>query len=469
MKKMLAIILVSLVLSGCEKNGSQNDLIINNTEEENVVMDENDDYELKNIEMGRKEEKDISDRLRKMVGKCKRIYSQADKGNASNIVLEEETVHTMIESIAEENVAITCGSHDYNMLNYKQVDDALSLAKTGENTETEFFVINTSGVWIYNKLQFKNKDLYVTSATAAFDDNMSPHIVQIEKIQVYDWNYTDKGWIIWEKALSRNQEMDMHVFYRILPLDEQCRELGNKCITPVSYFCNNLFLVDWNQNSLENIEFNDLFEFLYTMKYGEKIDEKKYASGIPKVEFEEVVTTYFDISIETLEIYAQYDDVKGVYPWEAIGPYVPYNYSQEGVEYYIPKQDFEEVIQTFLTVESEVLESNAIYNAETKTYLYRPRGLYDYGSTYEPYPEVVSYEKMDDGKIKLIINAVWERTMQDNAMTSELVIQPLDNNRFHYISNQVIKSNLDDTSKWYRNRLTYGEWNKIYKENDEIK
>ena len=146
MKKMLAIILVSLVLSGCEKNGSQNDLIINNTEEENVVMDENDDYELKNIEMGRKEEKDISDRLRKMVGKCKRIYSQADKGNASNIVLEEETVHTMIESIAEENVAITCGSHDYNMLNYKQVDDALSLAKTGENTETEFFVINTSGV-----------------------------------------------------------------------------------------------------------------------------------------------------------------------------------------------------------------------------------------------------------------------------------------------------------------------------------
>ena len=227
MKKMLAIILVSLVLSGCEKNGSQNDLIINNTEEENVVMDENDDYELKNIEMGRKEEKDISDRLRKMVGKCKRIYSQADKGNASNIVLEEETVHTMIESIAEENVAITCGSHDYNMLNYKQVDDALSLAKTGENTETEFFVINTSGVWIYNKLQFKNKDLYVTSATAAFDDNMSPHIVQIEKIQVYDWNYTDKGWIIWEKALSRNQEMDMHVFYRILPLDEQGRELGN--------------------------------------------------------------------------------------------------------------------------------------------------------------------------------------------------------------------------------------------------
>ena len=43
----------------------------------------------------------------------------------------------------------------------KQVDDALSLAKTGENTETEFFVINTSGVWIYNKLQFKKPTLTI--------------------------------------------------------------------------------------------------------------------------------------------------------------------------------------------------------------------------------------------------------------------------------------------------------------------
>lgn len=236
-------------------------------------------------------------------------------------------------------------------------------------------------VCFYNKLQFKNKDLYVTSATAAFDDNMSPHIVQIEKIQVYDWNYTDKGWIIWEKALSRNQEMDMHVFYRILPLDEQCRELGNKCITPVSYFCNNLFLVDWNQNSLENIEFNDLFEFLYTMKYGEKIDEKKYASGIPKVEFEEVVTTYFDISIETLEIYAQYDDVKGVYPWEAIGPW--------------------NRIQQF-----------------------------------QPFPEVVNCIENEDGSLTLTVEAVFQEEGTDCSFRHEVTIRE-EGDKWIYLGNCI--------------------------------
>lgn len=323
MKKLLTIILISLVLSGCGKNESQTDSVSNNIEEKekNPLLDENDDYQLKTIEIEEKEKKEICNRLLEYVKKCKKTYSLEDKGNTFNIVLKEDTVHTMIENIAGEGISVTCGSQDYNMLNYEKIDEVLSRAKTGENVHAEFFVINTSGIWKYHKLQFSNKKLYVTSATAAFDDNMDPHILEIEKVQVYDWNYTEKGWLIWEKALSRNQEMDMHVFYRVLPLDEQCRDLGNKFIIPISYFCNNLFLVDWDQNSLENIEFNDLFEFLYAIKYGEKIDENKYASGIPKKEFEEVITTFFDIPVEELELCAQYDDEKGIYPWEAIGPW----------------------------------------------------------------------------------------------------------------------------------------------------
>lgn len=267
-------------------------------------------------------------------------------------------------------------------------------------------------------LNSQNGEIYAICSNMTWDQD-APEAEYINEFQVQSWKYTKNGYFFIEEY-DRQGYDGYHgkIGFRVEPLDEACRELNRKYVMPVGYAGNKLFITNWNQSDYSQLDFYDLYEIMYLLKY-----EK----------------------------------------------YVPYNYSQEGVEYYIPKQDFEEVIQTFLTVESEVLESNAIYNAETKTYLYRPRGLYDYGSTYEPYPEVVSYEKMDDGKIKLIINAVWERTMQDNAMTSELVIQPLDNNRFHYISNQVIKSNLDDTSKWYRNRLTYGEWNKIYKENDEIK
>ena len=95
----------------------------------------------------------------------------------------------------------------------------------------------------------------------------------------------------------------------------------DRYILPVSYFCNNLFLTDWDAGSMDRIEFNDLYEFLYEMKYGEKMDEEAAAGGIPKAQFEEVVLTYFDISVEKLETYARYDPENGVYPWEPIGPW----------------------------------------------------------------------------------------------------------------------------------------------------
>ena len=74
MKKLVVTILVSLVLSGCAKNRSQNDFIINSTEEEKeteVTLDDNDEYQLKNIEMGKKEEKDICNRLIKCLENAK--------------------------------------------------------------------------------------------------------------------------------------------------------------------------------------------------------------------------------------------------------------------------------------------------------------------------------------------------------------------------------------------------------------
>lgn len=144
-------------------------------------------------------------------------------------------------------------------------------------------------------------------------------MLQIEKFKAYDWEYTEKGWLIWEKALSQNEEMDMHSFFRILPLEEKCREFGNKYIRPVSYFCNNLFLVNWDVDSMDKIEFNDLYDFLYEMKFGRNLDEEKIQAGIEKGEFESVIQTFFDISQEELESFARYNSQQGIYPWEPIG------------------------------------------------------------------------------------------------------------------------------------------------------
>ena len=128
-----------------EKNSeSQKDVFVSDVEKQEWgEQEDNSDYELKNIEIKSEEREEILEKLQLVAEKCKPIYIQADKGEASNIVLEEEDVHQMIECIAEAGYPIGCGGDDYNMQNYESVHDKLIQAKKGYDTETEFYVINS--------------------------------------------------------------------------------------------------------------------------------------------------------------------------------------------------------------------------------------------------------------------------------------------------------------------------------------
>ena len=322
--KSMIVLVCLLFLSGCAagKRGSRDNAEKQPEESVGSMLSDgqeaDDNYETDYIDMEENEKQSINNLISDLGGVCKDIYIRADKGDASNVVLDEETVHAMAEAAAARGWAVTCGSYDHNMLNYEDVDRALKGAAEGETLQTEFYEITTSGYFRYFRLSAEDRELTVTYANAAYNDNMDLQIRQMEKFRVYDWEYTEKGWLIWEKALSKNQEMDMHSFFRILPLDEKCRELCDRYILPVSYFSNNLFLTDWDAGSMDRIEFNDLYDFLYEMKYEEKLDEEAAAGGIPKAQFEEVVLTYFDISVEQLEKYARYDAAAGVYPWEPV-------------------------------------------------------------------------------------------------------------------------------------------------------
>ena len=116
---------------------------------------------------------------------------------------------------------------------------------------------------------------------------------------------------------------------------------------------------------------------------------------------------------------------------------MPYE-ANEGAEYEIPEQDFEEVIQSYFQIEREQIAAIG------------------------PYPEVISYEEQEDGTIRLFIEAVWERKMTDHAVTSELVVRPLEDGSFQYVSNQV--TGWDNTLEilWYTPRLTDEEWQYYY-------
>lgn len=292
------------------------------------------DYSLKIVEMDQQEKDETLGNLFSYMESCKTVYIRAvnsgdmirdaSRAETSDIAepaetdLDENTLHEMIEAGAADGLSVTCGNRDYNLTNYEKVDAALRKAQEGKKAETEFYQVNSVGVFRYYRLEFEENKLFVTSASAFFDDAMETGVQQLEKIQAYQWEYTKKGWLIWEKALSRNQEMDMHIFCRVLPLDNKCREITEQYIKTVSYFSNNLFLEDWDTQSMEKIEFNDLFDFLYPMAAGKPLEEEAYADGIPKEEFESVIGRYFDITVEELERFARYDSGTRRYPWIAV-------------------------------------------------------------------------------------------------------------------------------------------------------
>ena len=374
MKRVFIYVLISFLLTGCS------------TEEKK----EEQQKEL--VQIQEKEEKEMKEYLEEALKKCEPIYGKVKKGDSDNLVLSEEIVHEMINILSKDGTAVICGNHDSDMKNFEQVEKAILQGKKGKNLETEFFEINKDGYFFFYRLFFQKKELIITSASASFNENREAEIHQIEKYSPYSWKYTEKGWLIWEKECSPNQEMDMHILYRIRPLEEKCRVAAQNYILPVSYFCNNLFLTDWNEENMDKICFLDLYDFLYEMKYKKEIDKGQYKNGVPKKEFEEVIKTFFDLSTEQIEKYARYNPVTGTYPWEPIGMW--------------------NRVQQFL-----------------------------------PFPEVVNYIENEDGTITLLVEAVFQEEGTDCSFQHRVTIKK-NGEKWYYIENKLNSDQQDKVPKY---------------------
>ena len=84
--------------------------------------------------------------------------------------------------------------------------------------------------------------------------------------------------------------------------DEQLASLAKDYITAVGYYGNNLFTTDWSEEDWGDLNFNDLFEFLYRAAYNTifeerlcKFEPEQLCYYIDRSQFEAVIDTYFDI------------------------------------------------------------------------------------------------------------------------------------------------------------------------------
>lgn len=235
------------------------------------------------------------------------------------------------------------------------------------------------------------------------------------------WEYTEDGYLMFSGSYFSEQlyvltmsEANEYAAFRVLPLDETCRELNRQYILPAGYERNNLFLVDWNENDFGTLDFSDLYDLFYPRVNGGQIP------------------------------YGM-DDNLGV-----------------GAVYRIPEDEFENVIQRYINIDSGTLQSKTVFYPEDGTYEYKPRGFYEVEYPEYPYPEVVQYTENSDGTITLTVNVVFPYASISKVYAHEVVVRPLEGGEVQYVSNRIIPSEENQEGTWHKPRLTPEQWEEMY-------
>lgn len=322
-----------------------------------------------------------------------------------------ETIQRIVDALAQDGHTTVDFDRELNMEHPEKIENLCEKGKKKETEEASVLAVMEDGGLARYDLQTQNGELYVTNTVISWEAG-EPKAEVIEEYRAYSWDYTEKGWLFFQRYQPGGFDGDSGcTAFRVQPLSEICREYNRKYIEPVGYGLNQLFITDWSADDYGALDFYDLYEVFYEMKYKEQTG---------------------------------------------------YDLAYEGQIYHVPEEQFQEVFTTFLPVEIEELRERTTYDEETKTYQYRPRGMFDHGLTpYVPVPEVVDHQKNEDGTLTLTVDAVWPEESTEKALRHEVTIQPLENGGFQYISNHVLPSEENIDSVWYVERLTDEEWEEV--------
>ena len=169
-----------------------------------------------------------------------------------------------------------------------------------------------------------------------------------------------------------------------------------QCVLPLGYQGNNLLCSNWDRDNLENLDYNGMYEYLYTMKFGGWLDREKCSSGIPKVEFENTIMEYLPVSSEQIREWAVFDEAYQTYLWEPLGcgNYAP-----------------------------------AFFGTSI--------------------PEVTRVRKNEDGTVTLTVDAVCQMILcNDAVITHELTVKFSEDGSFQYLGNRILNHGIENIPEY---------------------
>ena len=270
---------------------------------------------------------------------------------------------------------------DTNMQNYEAIETFYTEYLNGQDSMVTIFKVHRDGLigaitFIYRKDKLQTYYVGIEWKEGGIPQIQGTSISDIAEIKL-----TEKGYFIYSyKTIIAHASLRQ--YFRVKPLSDDCRELTKKYISGLSYVNYNMLVTNWDSSNVEDILMPCMYEDIYRIHTGENLRTEN--QEIPAEQYENIMTTYFPVSIEQLRKHCGYIEDSASYPYEMI-----------------------------------------------------------YASPYPPFGEVIDYTENANGTITLMVDGVWSDYNSDCAFTNQIVVQPFEDGTFKYLSNSIEQKELE--------------------------
>ena len=375
------IIIIGALLAGCNSSPAETPSGGENTSEAKE--------ETKTVERAK-------NRSLEIVSLYKDKYINAEKMTSeyyyNQTVISQEAVDEIENLLRDKGYPVMNSDSKYPtyLENAESVYEFWELVSANQNAEQELMTVSVTGEMYYTSLHYTDGKKYRTYIVVGWDENNEPVVTSDSYIEIMDWELINDKEFYYQVVYPPRVPFDDYALVRLAPMDKTLYDLTEKYVAPIGYLSNNMFVSEWNYNDYGHLSFNDLLEFFYRVRNDdffyednfETVREPYFHTYIPAELFEETVLPYFDISLQEFRKRSLYDSEKNVYPWQ------------------------------------EVCSENARIYPSVE-------------------PEVVKYQENNDGTFTLTINVRCNDYKTDRLFTHEVVIRPLNDGGYQYLSNKI--------------------------------
>jgi hypothetical protein len=339
------------------------------------------------LPLAKKKSQQVQRDCRRKMAEWKELYQKTEKGSAINAVLSRKTRLAMASKLATKEQIVYIDDRRYQMFHPEKMEQFLKNCAKGQHGSIVIYEIHLDGSLTRHEFSYDGTHMYLLDCIGVWLDEKKTGISQISYNRLKDFKYTKKGWFLYELCTPEfpevSEEINASFMMRVKPIPEEYQKAAEKYLDPIGYRGNNLFRSDWKEGTMDHLDFDGLYDYLYVLEYGKEVDSDQYPHGIAKEEFESLMKKY------------------------------------------LPVSSFE-------------LQKNALYHEQTKSYEYQRLGYQNHDILETAIGEITDIKKQKDGTITLFVDVVCEMKGTDRVYSHQLTIQPFGHKRFRYISNQII-------------------------------